>query len=71
MQHIAAFSCHILRSDEPARAQVLDNVKELLADLDLGVQWPEGNATVLDEAFKTYGEHDPQQTIFLAGCVSL
>ena len=59
-------------NDGFADSFVLDNVKELLADLDLGVQWPEGNATVLDEAFKTYGEHAPQQTIFLDdGCVSL
>ena len=35
---------------------VLKNVKELLASLDTGLQWPEGNATVLDEAFEVYGD---------------
>lgn len=35
---------------------VLSNVKELLASLDTGLQWPEGNATVLDDAFDVYGK---------------
>ena len=35
---------------------VLKNVKELLVSLDTGLQWPEGNATVLDEAFDVYGD---------------
>ena len=35
---------------------VLSNVKELLVSLDTGLQWPEGNATVLDDAFDVYGE---------------
>jgi hypothetical protein len=35
---------------------VLKDVKQLLVTLDTGLQWPEGNATVLDEAFDVYGE---------------
>lgn len=35
---------------------VLQNVKEMLERADAGLQWPEGNATVLDEALDTYGE---------------
>ena len=35
---------------------VVDNVKSFLESTDAGLQWPEGNATILDEALNTYGD---------------
>lgn len=52
-----------------AESFVLENVKGLLERVDSGLQWPEGNATVLDEAFDTYG--DCLRVEFLMLCLSL
>lgn len=39
----------------------LDSIKQYLEEADAGVQWPEGNQTVLDEAVDTYGRFSKHQ----------
>jgi hypothetical protein len=48
---------------------VVDNVKNFLETADTGLQWPEGNATILDEALNTYG--DCLKIQFLINCLAL
>ena len=39
----------------------LDAIKQTLEEADHGLQWPEGNATILDEAVDTYGMYSKHQ----------